>query len=155
LELFEMGRVYIRQAIKKPALAGIVAVLSACGNMAPPVEYGLYPTDFSVGVDPVMSTGMQQLGYQLQQLDLALMGAHDQRPDLSQYASSILLEVERIAGFLQAEDISVNHLFLRDDMNSFLTDVRQAREHTSMSPPQYYLAGRISGACINCHRTNR
>jgi hypothetical protein len=79
----------------------------------------------------------------------------DQPANLQQLVTTNLQEIERIAGFLQTSDISTDHPFLRDDMNEFLVDVREARQAVSSSPPRYYMAGRITGKCINCHRINR
>jgi hypothetical protein len=114
-----------------------------------------YPSDFS-NVDGLeLESPMQQLGFKLQQLDLALAAEHDERPDLEQHVGDILLEIERIGGNIQAGDMLSDHPYLQDDMANFLNDVRQARLATSRNQPRYYLAGRISGGCVNCHRANR
>ena len=60
-----------------------------------------------------------------------------------------------IAGSLQAGDAGSSHPFLQDDMAEFMDDVRQARMSAALTPARYYWAGRLSGGCMNCHRTNR
>ncbi len=50
--------------------------------------------------------------------------------------------------------MSMHHVFLRDDMENFLLTVRTARMGAEANPPRYYQAGRVSGACLNCHRIN-
>lgn len=65
-----------------------------------------------------------------------------------------LENIERIGGLLHDGDMSMRHVFLRDDMENFLLTVRTARMGAEANPPRYYQAGRVSGACLNCHRIN-
>ena len=128
---------------------------SACAELTPTVSHEIYPPGFDVESGQPLNSRMQQLGVALQQLDLTLASRADQPANLQQQVIGNLREIERIADFLQAGDISTNHPFLREDMDDFLLDVREARQGVSASPPRYYLAGRITGKCINCHRANR
>lgn len=140
---------------RKVALAILVMAISACAEMTPTVEHEIYPLGFDVESGQPLNSRMQQLGVALQQLDLTLGSMEDQPANLQQLVITDLQEIERIAGFLQASDISTDHPFLRDDMDQFIDDVREARQGVSSSPPRYYMAGRITGKCINCHRANR
>lgn len=133
----------------------IVFPLAACSDFSGAFRQFTYPSDFNYSNRQELGSRMQQLGYELQQLDLALASEHDERPDLQQHVIGILLEIERIGGTVQAGDTGANHPFLQDDMASFLANVRQARIGTSLNPPRYYMAGRISGGCVNCHRVER
>lgn len=133
----------------------MLTTLVACADIAPGVRHEIYPPGFDTGSGEPLNSRMQQLGVALQQLDLTLASLEDQPADLQQQVVGRLQEIERIAGFLQAGDISTDHPFLRDDMDEFLADVREARQAVSTNPPRYYTAGRITGKCINCHRANR
>jgi hypothetical protein len=137
------------------SIVTLAMAISACADMTPSVQHEIYPPGFDIDSGQPLNSRMQQLGLALQQLDLSLASLEDQPANLQQQVISSLQEIERIAGFLQAGDISTDHPFLRDDMNEFLGDVRQARQAVSMNPPRYYVAGRITGKCINCHRANR
>ncbi|MBT4582884.1 MAG: hypothetical protein HOD07_12530, partial [Gammaproteobacteria bacterium] len=98
---------------------------------------------------------MHQLAWELQQLDLALVTELDNNPAFQREVTDTLSNIERIAGYLQSGDISSRHTFLEDGMDRFLTDVRRARTDATLGSPRYYMAGRISGACVNCHNANR
>ena len=137
------------------SLALLALAMSTCADMTPTVRHEIYPPGFDVESRQPLNSRMQQLGVALQQLDLTLASLEDQPVNLQQQVIGSLQEIERIAGFLQDSELSTNHPFLRDDMNEFLVDVRTARQAVSTSPPRYYMAGRITGKCINCHRANR
>lgn len=144
-----------RSPLLGAGLAIIVIASAACSELTPAVQYELYPAGFDSARDVELNSRMLQLGNELQRLDLALASQEDDPPDLQQQVVGSLREIERIAGFLQSGDINTNHPFLRDDMNEFLADVREASQSAASSPPRYYLAGRVTGSCINCHRANR
>jgi len=129
--------------------------VTSCAELTPSVRHEIYPPGFDTAGGQPLNSRMQQLGVALQQLDLTLASQADQPANLQQQVITSLQDIERIAGFLQASDISTAHPFLRDDMDEFLVDVREARQAVSASPPRYYMAGRITGECINCHRINR
>ena len=146
----------IRYPVIRNLVWAVVAVLlTSCGNMTASVRDEIYPTDFNVDDGEALSSRMRQLGYELQQLDLALASDYDGRTDVQQTVVSSLRQVERIAGLVRAADIPANHPFLEEDMTEFLANVREARSAAADNPPRYYMAGRISGGCVNCHRANR
>ena len=144
-------RVFLRALV----LVLVPFLLTACSDLSGAFGRFTYPSDFNYANGQELSSRMQQLAYELQQLDLALATEHDERPNLQQQVVGILLEIERIGGNLEASDTRSNHPFLQDDMDAFLADVRQARIGTSLNPPRYYMAGRVSGGCVNCHRIAR
>ena len=109
------------------------------------------PFDYVDGQE--LRSGMHQLAFELQELDLALAAEADSRPGLQQMIVSNLRDIERIGGSLRGGDLSTRHTFLRDGMTNFLADVSRARRDAEQNPPRYYMAGRVSGACTNCHRT--
>jgi len=127
--------------------------LSACSDFTGTSPQIAYPPPFDYSDGEELRSRMTQLSYELQQLDLALMAEGDNRPSLPEQVGRNLENIERIAGFLQEGDLSSKHPFLQSNMRNFLADVRRARMDVSASPPRYYMAGRISGACINCHRS--
>jgi len=133
----------------------VALLLTACSDTGSAFETFTYPEEFNYPDDQELDLLMQQFGYALQQLDLALVSQEDDRPDLQQQVIGYLRNIERIGGNLQASDISASHPFLRDDMSVFLSDVREARLRVALFPPRYYMAGRIAGGCVNCHRVNR
>ncbi len=111
------------------------------------------PFDYVDGEE--LRSGMHQLAFELQHLDMALASENDASPNLQQRVVSSLEGIERIGGILLTRDLSSTHAFLKDDMTRFLSGVSRALFDAERSPPRYYLAGRVSGACVNCHRVNQ
>ena len=110
------------------------------------------PFDFADGEE--LRTRMHQLAFELQRLDLALMAGESSDTISQQQIVGSLQNIERIAGVLREGDINVRHTFLRSDMNGFISTVSRARMDAESNPPRYYMAGRVSGACVNCHQVN-
>ncbi|MDA1371693.1 MAG: hypothetical protein O2971_13160 [Proteobacteria bacterium] len=133
----------------------LITLPSACNNFAGMVRQVTYPPDFNYVSTQELRSSMQRLGFQLQQLDEALAEDSFQRIDQQQQVLGILRDIEDIGSNLRAGDAGSNHPFLQDYMSAFLVDVRQARMGASLNPPHYYMAGRVSGGCVNCHRVNR
>lgn len=114
---------------------------------APPFEY-------AEGVE--FRTEMHMLAYALQELDLELrMQETEDDPMTQELVIQNLLDIERIASGLHEDEMSTSHTFLRGEMASFLDTVSRARVAAERDPPEYYMAGRVSGGCINCHQLQR
>jgi len=138
----------------KPMLAIVALIsISACSEFTggSPQIASPPPFDYSDGEE--LRSRMHQLSYELQQLDLALMAEGDNRPTLQEQVGRNLENIERLGNLLQQGDLRAKHPFLQSNMRNFLADVSRARMDVTMNPPRYYMAGRISGACINCHRS--
>lgn len=111
------------------------------------------PFDYADGEE--LRSGMHQLAFELQRLDMSLAEAYVDQPSFQREIVEGIRNIERIAGYVRESDLSVRHPFLMGDMDRFLSDVRRARMDAERSVPRYYMAGRISGGCVNCHRENR
>lgn len=111
------------------------------------------PFDYVDGEE--LRSGMHQLAFELQRLDMSLAEAYVDQPSFQREIVDGIRNIERIASYVRESDLSVRHPFLMGDMDRFLNDVRRARMDAERDIPRYYMAGRISGGCINCHRENR
>ena len=139
------------------AVISLIAVLSLAGcnanSDAFPQIANPPPFDYVDGEE--LRSNMHQLAFELQQLDMALLDAYVDRPSFQRQIVNSIQNIERIGGYIQETDLAVRHPFLQDDMDRFLSDVSRARMDAERSVPRYYMAGRISGGCINCHSDNR
>jgi|TARA_R110002096_G_scaffold435548_1_gene661412 hypothetical protein len=108
------------------------------------------PFDFVDGEE--MRSRMHQLAFALQNLDSSLTTDYEENPPSQQSVVDELRDIERIAKTLQSGEISSKHPFLVNDMNKFLADVSRAQFDAERN--RYYMAGRISGACVTCHRAS-
>jgi hypothetical protein len=130
--------------------------ISGCSSdMAAAMRKVTYPPNFKYVSPDELRSSMQQLAYQLQQLDEALMPDIPQDTAQQQKVVGVLGKIERIGSKLQGGNAGASHPFLQDFMQDFLADVDRARSAASLAQPRYYLAGRVSGGCLNCHKINR
>ncbi len=107
------------------------------------------PFDYVDGEE--LRSRMHQLAFELQRLDNALASEYGENPPSQRSVVDSLRDIERIGESLQSGDLSSKHPFLLDDMNSFLADVSRAQWGASRN--RYYMAGRVAGACVTCHRS--
>ena len=91
----------------------------------------------------------------MQLLDQALKQDSSEKAAQQQVVVGTLGKIQKIGVGLQAGDAGATHPFLQDMMVDFVDNIRRARTAASLEPPKYYLAGRVSGGCINCHKANR
>jgi hypothetical protein len=129
--------------------------IAGCNNFAEVVRKVTYPPDFKYVSEQELRSHMDQLAFQLQLLDQALANSNTEQPMQQQEVLATLSDIERIGSKLQAGDAGSSHPFLEDFMGDFVSRVSQARNAASFDPPRYYLAGRVAGGCVNCHKVNR
>ncbi|NKB32745.1 MAG: hypothetical protein GKR91_06570 [Pseudomonadales bacterium] len=109
------------------------------------------PFDYADGEE--LRSRMHQLAFELQELDLLMYAEDNRDARFQQQVVSSLEDIERLGGLLRQTDLSTRHRFMLDDMTRFLSTISRARQSAERNPPGYYQAGRVSGACVNCHRT--
>lgn len=137
------------------SLISAVVAIGGCSDVAPAVRKLTYPPDFQYMSGQELRSGMAELAYQLQLLDRALATGPTEQSAQQQQVVQTLTNIERIGASLQPGEAGSTHGYLKDFMADFRSNVGQARNAASMDPPEYYLAGRVAGGCINCHRVNR
>ena len=125
-------------------------LLTACTNNGGgfPQVADAPPFDYVDGEE--LRSRMHQLAFALQRLDNSLSTEYDESMPFQQSVVDNLRDIERIGNSLQSGEISSKHPFLVDDMDSFLADVSRAQWDATRN--RYYMAGRISGSCVSCHR---
>lgn len=99
-----------------------------------------------------LRSGMHELAYALQRLDRALADDYDETTRFQQSVMDSLTRIERIGARLRDGDIRAKHAFLADGMDDFLSDVDLAKQYAERQ--RYYMAARVTGACISCHKAN-
>lgn len=134
--------------------------LGACSSqMAEKVRKVTYPQNFKYVAPAELRTNMDRLAQHMRLLDLSLAMQHNQSAEgietQRQQVLTALANIERIGSALQAGDGGSNHPFLESHMRDFVSNVGAARVAASLPQPRYYLAGKVSGGCVNCHRINR
>ena len=134
------------------ATGSVLVACNSSGNAGFPQIASPPPFDYADGEE--LRSRMHQLAFELQRLDTTLMLESSGGFVTQEQVVDSLENIERIGGLLRDGDMSMRHVFLRDDMENFLLTVRTARMGAEANPPRYYQAGGVSGACLNCHRIN-
>lgn len=141
-------------SLRSILLGGVVIAITACGESPDMARtQPANPPAFTPAELADSGSQMAQLGYQLALLEREL--TEDEFNQIEQQeVVSILQNMESAASSLMAEDAGESHLFLQEDMTAFVDTLREARLAAAMSPPRYYLAGKVTGGCVNCHQLN-
>ena len=72
------------------------------------------------------------------------------RPEVLQH----LRAMEQVMIDLNRTGWPTNHPMVDANRSSFLQDIRTAQDGASRDPPNFFLAGAVSGACAYCHRSH-
>ena len=137
-------------------LFSCISVMPGCSNdFSAAVRKVTYPPDFKYVTAQELRSNMEQLALQMQLLDQALKPDNTDKTTQQQQVVDTLGTIQKIGVGLQAGDAGATHPFLQDMMMDFVDNIRRARSAASLKTPKYYLAGRVSGGCINCHKVNR
>lgn len=143
----------IRVWVRAFMLVGFTVGLVSCSDLAGAGRQVVHPAGVTYVNREELRSRMHVLRYEMLLLDLATVPSDD-LSEQQQQVGDILSNIELIAASIDADVAGSNHPFLQNDMTSFLATVAQARTAAALNPPRYYEAGRVSGGCINCHRTN-
>lgn len=130
------------------------SVLTSCSGNEGSFPQIANPPPFDYVDGEELRSGMHQLAFALQRLDLVLANedGYEPSPGLQRSVLETLGDIKREGDNLQSSDLKNNHPFLADGMGRFLSDVERAQFDAKRE--RYYMAGKISGSCMSCHRAN-
>jgi hypothetical protein len=126
-------------------------VLAACADVAHEVREHTYPRDFEYLTQGEIQGAMGQLAAQVRSLDLLLAEGAPRTDERRREVVERLETMERIARSLGTGDVRSNHPRLDEGIDAFRERLASARRAAQADPPNYYLAGSVSGACRYCH----
>ena len=152
----------VRIALSKIAVTAVIStfVLVGCSSQFnSSLRKVTYPPDFKYTEQADLSSDMNRLAHQMALLDIALDKPSAQGnsvPDAQrEQVLTALKNIGKIASSLKGGDMGANHPFMEDYMQDFVSQIDKARTAASLPEPRYYLAGKVSGGCTNCHTVNR
>ena len=124
---------------------------TSCANFAAWVRQYTYPPTFHYITDEQLRSTMWRLAFHSRELrelmtSPAETAAH--RAEVLQHLSAM----EQATVELNRTGWPTNHPLIDANRSSFLRDMRTAQEAVSRDPPDFLLAGAVSGACVYCHR---
>ena len=130
-------------------LACFIAVVLSAGCTQ--VEVKSYPPNMVYLDSDQIESAMQRLNTSMWTIN----DIFDNNEYISSYEReriiSLLQQMEEEAIQLGAGTQKTNHLFIDENIDQFKYDIEAARKAVVAEPPNYYLAGRLSGSCIACH----
>lgn len=94
---------------------------------------------------------MWKLAERVEQLDHRLRHAEAGDEALPDDVARILTEMEQVTAALGLGGFPSNHPRISRNVESFREELAAARRAVELSPPNYFLAGSVSGACMHCH----
>lgn len=133
----------------------MVAACWTCADFPARVRKHTYPPDFTYITTQHLRSTMWKLAEQIERLNhiLRLEGpvTEAERAEVVQ----LLADMERVTDDLRGQGWSSNHPEVDFNLDRFQRDVATARRSVESEPPNYFLAGSVSGACLYCHDRSR
>lgn len=131
-----------------PLFPWVLLLLVACTSVE---EVTSPPTFRRLGREEIHSA-MQAMAQNVAVLDDALRDGTRDPVRQQREVLSALDGVLAAARALQPGGVTVSHPMLQEKLPQFLVDIEHARAAAALDPPQYFLAGSVSGSCMACHR---
>ena len=132
-------------------LAVLAAIqLTGCADFARWVRQYTYPPEFRYIERAEVRTAMRELAARSRQINQILQsseGPQGQRSDIIAH----LKAMEEAAEKLDQSGWPSNHPMIDMNLPKLRRDIRFAREAMEREPPNFLLAGPVTGACLYCH----
>lgn len=144
--------------MRRPAPCRALAALAAAGAWLACAPGGLeglrkhtYPPTFTYISDEQLRSTMWRLADHASQLDRLMRAPHDGGEALRAQVIWQLTEMDRAAVALGPTGWPTNHPRVSRNVEGFRRELEAARHAAELDPPNYFLAGSVSGACVQCH----
>ncbi len=124
------------------------ALLMSCAE----IRKLTYPKDFVYVEKKDLDNTMVGMYAAFERLNTLLANANEVDTQRQQQVIAQLDALEQLARSIRGKGEMTNHLQLDAHMDEFLQSIEDAKLSASNQPPNYYLAGRLSGSCSGCHR---
>jgi hypothetical protein len=124
--------------------------LFACADFAGRVRQYTYPPTFHYISDEQLRSTMWRLAYHSRELR-ELMASPEETAVHRLEVLQHLRMMEQATIELNRTGWPTNHPLVDANRSSLLQDIRTAQEAVSRDPPNFVLAGSVSGACAYCH----
>ena len=124
---------------------------SSCADFAAWVRQYTYPPTFHYIPDEQLRSTMWRLAFHARELRERMTSPEEiagHRAEVLQH----LRMMEQATIELNRTGWPTNHPLIDANRSNFLRDLGIAQEAVSRDPPDFLLAGAVSGACVYCHR---
>lgn len=135
--------------MRKALLFGGLMLLAGCAKEWRQVGY---PSSFHYVTKAELRTAMDRMAHSVTTLDRILRDSKTVTPEQHLEVVEALDNLRQNAFSLRGTDQKTNHKILDDNLDGFIQNVDAARRGATADPPNYFLAGSITGACLACHQ---
>jgi len=130
----------------------LVAPAAGCHSQLPEfLRRTTYPPSFRYIPESELRSSMWLLGHQSLELRRLLRGESEPGRDPHTQIVLLLADMEQTVQQLGPDPWSSNHPHLGEGLKALADDLHAARVAAEHDPPNYFLAGSVSGACLYCH----
>lgn len=142
----------MRAASSLPACLSLAGALLGCGpgGLARLREH-TYPPSFNYISPEQMQSTMWALAAHAEELDRLMNESTQGDEALQAQVIGLLTEMDRDAQKLGPGEWPSNHPRVSRNVEAFRRELRDARRAAGQAPPNYFLAGSVTGACVQCH----
>ena len=138
--------------LKGYSLVLCLLIITGCQNdVFETVRKVTYPPDFNYISREKLTDTMQTFAWYTTLLDNSLRDTSAVTKEQRLSAIEILQKMERLSMKLGTATLSSNHDIVSFNIDQFRQRIIDARKGLQQDPPNYYLVGRVSGYCLNCH----
>ena len=110
-----------------------------------------YPRNFVYLEHKQLRNKMALLSFYLRRLNETMLEHSIAGSDPQQDILVLLNKIDGLTVELGGT-VTTNHLVIDDHIDEFKIDVKRAIHEASANPPNYYMAGRLTGSCTGCHK---
>jgi hypothetical protein len=142
-----------RRPVQRALFASLASVASlACAELdAERVREHTYPPTFTYITEEQLHSAMWALADHASRLDRLMREPGEAGEDLQAQVIVQISGMERATATLGPSRWPSNHPHVSRNLARFRRDLEQARHAAELDPPNYFLAGSVSGACMHCH----
>ncbi len=132
----------------------LCVTLAACTGFSSRVRQFTYPPDFTYITEEQLHTAMGQLAKSIRELQILMQDRQSIDAARRQQVITVLEAMEQAASELKTGGRSSNHPEIDAHLGALRQDIAFARAAVIKDPPNYFLVGSVTGACVYCHRGN-
>ncbi len=137
-----------------PSWKWLVTVLLCSGLIAgcAQIRKATYPSDYVYLEQKEITNEMVLMSLYLREIDQILLDGATVSSEQQNRIIVVLNKISASASKLGGGNVRTNHLVLDDHIDEFRSEVNVALRDASSDPPNYFALGRLSGACLGCHK---
>jgi hypothetical protein len=148
----ERGVKALRRLARSFIAVALVAAAAGCGSsLGDLLRSHTYPPDFRYVSPDQLRSSMWVLGSETIELRGVLADPALSEATRRTRAELLLSGMETTVQKIGPQQWSSNHPEMKEALEALERDIHMARESVNHEPPNYFLAGSVSGGCLYCH----